>query len=50
MRGTNSIKSRGTNRVNLTPNVLLEILYGAYFAIYNGLQLGGSQVQITYNL
>ena len=31
-------------RIVLSPNVLLELLYGAYFAIYNGFQLGGSQV------
>ena len=32
-------------RIVLSSNVLLELLYGAYFAIYNGFQLGGSQVR-----
>ena len=38
------VKATSSPRVALAPNVLLEMLYGAYFCIYNGLQMQGAQV------
>jgi hypothetical protein len=44
MRGYSGSGQRApTPRIALSANALLELLYGAYFCIYNGLQSQGSQ-------
>lgn len=37
-------KTRARTKIVLANNVLLEMLYGAYFCVYNGFQVAGSQV------
>ena len=41
--GGQSQQQQQLRRVQLSPNVLLELLYGVYFCIYNGFQPAGGQ-------
>ena len=43
--GSGGQKQQGP-RIVLSGDVLTELLYGAYYCIYNGLQLPGSQVRM----